>query len=88
MEKQEFLKAVASVAEIVCGDEYLFGVIEIQGISSYISFTETDANFCTPCTGGHVALPLVEDAISSKDMAEKLLDKIDVTKVTKVYETC
>lgn len=87
MNKEQFLKAVASVAEIVCGNEYLFGVIEFSGTRKYIAFAAEGATMNTPRRGIHKSEKLFDET-SAKDMAEKLLEKIDVAKVTKVYETC
>lgn len=87
MNKGQFLKAVASVAEIVCGNEYLFGVIEFSDTRKYIAFAAEGATLNTPRRGIHKSEELFGET-SAKDMAEKLLEKIDVAKVTKVYETC
>ena len=87
MDKEQFLKAVTSVAEIVCGNEYLFGVIEFSDTRKYIAFAAEGATLNTPRQGIHKSEELFGET-SAKDMAEKLLAKIDAAKVTKVYETC
>lgn len=87
MDKEQFLKAVASVAEIVCGNEYLFGVIEFSDTRKYIAFAAEGATLNTPRQGIHESEELFGET-SAKDMAEKLLAHIDLSKVSRIYETC
>lgn len=87
MDKEQFLKTVASVAEIVCGNEYLFGVIEFSDTRKYIAFAAEGATMNTPRRGIHKSEKLFDET-SAKDMAEKLLAHIDLSKVSRIYETC
>lgn len=87
MNKEQFLKTVASVAEIVCGNEYLFGVIEFSDTRKYIAFAAEGATLNTPQQGIHKSEELFGET-SAKDMAGKLLAHIDLSKVSRIYETC
>ena len=87
MDKEQFLKTVASVAEIVCGNEYLFGVIEFSDTRKYIAFAAEGATLNTPRRGIHESEELCGET-SAKDMAGKLLAHIDLSKVSRIYETC
>ena len=87
MSKQEFINKVTYVAEVVCGDEYLFGVVEFSDTRKYIAFAAEGATLNTPRRGIHKSEELFGET-SAKDMAEKLLAHIDLSKVSRIYETC
>ena len=87
MDKEQFLKAVASVAEIVCGNENLFGVIEFIGTNSYVSFSEEGAALMFPREGMHDSAELFGKT-HVKELPNKLLELVELDTVAKVYETC
>ena len=87
MDKQEFINKVTYVAEIVCDNEYLFGVVEFSDTRKYIAFAAEGATLNTPQRGIHKSEELFGET-SAKDMAGKLLEHIDLSKVSRIYETC
>lgn len=87
MSKEEFINKVTYVAEVVCGNEYLFGVVEFIDTRKYIAFAAEGATLNTPQQGIHKYEELFGET-SAKDMAGKLLAHIDLSKVSRIYETC
>ena len=87
MDKGQFLMNVEAVANVVYYDEYLTGVIELSDNIKYIAFDETGAYWMTPQTGIHYSEQILPPC-ESNELGEKLLAYIDLSKVTKVYQTC
>lgn len=87
MDKGQFLMNVEAVANAVYYDEYLTGIIELSDTSKYIAFDETGTYWMTPQTGIHYSEQILPPC-ESNELGEKLLSHIDLSKVTKVYQTC
>ena len=87
MDKGQFLMNVEAVANAVYYDEYLTGIIELSDTSKYIAFDETGTYWMTPQTGIHYSEQILLPC-ESNELGEKLLSNIDLSKVTKVYQTC
>ena len=87
MDKGQFLMNVEAVANVVYYDEYLTGVIELSDTYKYIAFDETGAYWMTPKSGIHYSEQILPPC-ESNELGEKLLAHIDLSKVTKVYQTC